>query len=83
MTGSCRPGYEIYMPPFYKLVFFFVIWASVFIGSYYAFRYLNAKIKTSHTTGQLFRYSMLLFLICAVLFAGGILLLFYGYVLLV
>jgi hypothetical protein len=68
------------MPAVYKLLFFFLIWVAAFVGCYYAFRFLNKKIKESHTGWGIAKYSILLFLVCAVLFAGALLLLNYGYV---
>lgn len=60
------------MSPVFKFILFVIIFLSVAIAGFLSFRILNKRIKESKTGWQLSGYSLLLFLVNAILFVGGL-----------
>jgi len=71
------------MVPIYKLLLFLIIFALMLMGGYSSFGYLNKKIKESETGWEIFGYSLLLLLVNAFLFFGGLFILIKSYAFLV
>lgn len=67
------------MTPVYKLLLFLIIFALVLIAGYSSFRCLNRKINESETGWEILGYSLLLLLVNAVLFFGGLFVLIKSY----
>ncbi|MEP7375659.1 MAG: hypothetical protein ABI675_19840 [Chitinophagaceae bacterium] len=67
------------MSPVYKLLLFIIIFGLMLMIGYSSFRYLNRKIKESETGWELAGYSLLLLLVNAGLFVGGLFVLIKSY----
>jgi hypothetical protein len=67
------------MSPVFKFILFVIIFLSVAIAGFLSFRILNKRIKESKTGWQLSGYSLLLFLVNAILFVGGLIVLIKSY----
>ena len=71
------------MSPVYKLLLFLIIFGLMLVAGYLSFRHLDKKIKESETGWEIVGYSLLLLLVNAVLFFGGLFVLIKCYAILV
>jgi hypothetical protein len=71
------------MAAIYKLLLFFIIFASILIAGYSSFHYLDKKIKESETGWGILGYSLLLVVVNATLFLVGLFVLIKSYAFLV
>jgi hypothetical protein len=71
------------MTAVYKLLLFLIIFALMLMAGYSSFRFLDKKIKESETGWEILGYSLLLLLVNAVLFFGGLFILIKSYAFLV
>lgn len=67
------------MLPVFKLILFIAIFLFVAIAGFYSFRFFDKRIKESKAGWQLSGYSLLLFLVNAILFVGGLIVLIKSY----
>jgi hypothetical protein len=67
------------MSPVYKLFLFIIVFGLTLMMGYSSFRYLNRKINESETGWGLAGYSLLLLLVNAALFFGGLYVLIKAY----
>lgn len=63
----------------FKLLFFASVFASVLLLGYYLYKKLNERIRNSETNWQLLANSLLLLIVFALLFFGGVSLLIWLY----
>jgi hypothetical protein len=63
------------MEPVLKLILFAIVFLALTIGFFKSYKYYNEKIIGASSGWALFGFALLLILICALLFVGGLYLL--------